>query len=68
VVFADPLKQYFFLLFGNMQVSGEIFSENSILATEALKLQTRLFNISEETRNFELTIEEVNLQCSCAFQ
>jgi hypothetical protein len=51
-----------------MQVSGEIFSEKSILATEALKLQTRLFNISEETRNFELTIEEVNLQCSCAFQ
>jgi hypothetical protein len=51
-------------MFFLMQVAGEIFAEKSILATEAQELQTRLFNISEETKGFMLTIDEVNWNCS----
>jgi len=44
-------------------VAGEISAEKSILATEAQELQTRLFNISEETKNFVVTIDKVNWNC-----
>ncbi|CAL4908037.1 unnamed protein product [Urochloa decumbens] len=44
----------------NNKVAGEIFAEKSILATEAQGLQTRLFNISEETKSFVLTIDEMH--------
>ncbi|CAL5094777.1 unnamed protein product [Urochloa decumbens] len=44
----------------NNKVGGEIFAEKSILATEAQELQTRLFNISEETKSFVLTIDEMH--------
>ncbi|CAN6328370.1 unnamed protein product [Urochloa humidicola] len=44
----------------NNKVAGEIFAEKSILATEAQELQTRLFNISEETKSFVLTIDEMH--------
>ncbi|KAL6619287.1 hypothetical protein ACP70R_034426 [Stipagrostis hirtigluma subsp. patula] len=44
----------------NNKVAGEIFAEKSILATEAQEFQTRLFNISEETKNFVLTIDEMH--------
>ncbi|KAL6912120.1 hypothetical protein ACP4OV_000925 [Aristida adscensionis] len=44
----------------NNKVAGEIFAEKSILAAEAHELQTRLFNISEETKNFVLTIDEMH--------
>uniref|UniRef100_A0A0A9B855 Uncharacterized protein n=1 Tax=Arundo donax TaxID=35708 RepID=A0A0A9B855_ARUDO len=44
----------------NKKVAGEIFAEKSILATEAQELQTRLFNISEETKEYMLTIDEMH--------
>ncbi|TVU19275.1 hypothetical protein EJB05_35414 [Eragrostis curvula] len=44
----------------NSKVTGEIIAEQSILATEAQALQTRLFHISEETKKFELTIDQMN--------
>ncbi|RCV17846.1 hypothetical protein SETIT_3G252600v2 [Setaria italica] len=44
----------------NNKVAGEIFAEKSILETEAQELQTRLFNISEETKSFVLTIDEMH--------
>jgi len=44
----------------NSKVAGEISAEKSILATEAQELQTRLFNISEETKNFVVTIDEMH--------
>ncbi|RLM52872.1 hypothetical protein C2845_PMPSC011948 [Panicum miliaceum] len=43
----------------NNKVAGEIFAEKSILATEVHELQTRLFNISEETKSFVVTIDEL---------
>ncbi|KAK3135674.1 hypothetical protein QOZ80_5BG0422040 [Eleusine coracana subsp. coracana] len=57
----DELKEMTTLVMeDNNKMAGEIYAENSILATEAQELQTRLFNISEETKNFELTIEQMN--------
>ncbi|WVZ98414.1 hypothetical protein U9M48_043863 [Paspalum notatum var. saurae] len=44
----------------NKKVEGEIFAEKSILATEAQGLQTRLFNISEETKSFLFTIDQMH--------
>ncbi|CAN6351119.1 unnamed protein product [Urochloa humidicola] len=44
----------------NNKMAGEIFAEKSVLATEAQELQTRLFNISEETKSFVLTIDEMH--------
>jgi hypothetical protein len=44
----------------NNTVAGEIFAEKSILAKEAQELQTRLFNISEETKSFVVTIDEMH--------
>ncbi|OEL15811.1 hypothetical protein BAE44_0023170, partial [Dichanthelium oligosanthes] len=44
----------------NNKIAGEIYAEKSILATEAQELQTRLSNISEETKSFVLTIDEMH--------
>ncbi|KAK3138855.1 hypothetical protein QOZ80_5AG0374300 [Eleusine coracana subsp. coracana] len=57
----DELKEMTTLVVeDNNKMAGEIYAEKSILATEAQELQIRLFNISEETKNFELTIEQMN--------
>lgn len=44
----------------NNKVAGEVFAEKSILASEALGLQARLSNISEERNNFVLIIDEMH--------
>ncbi|KAJ1262759.1 hypothetical protein BS78_09G134600 [Paspalum vaginatum] len=44
----------------NKKVEGEIFAEKSILATEAQGLRTRLFNISEETKSFLFTLDQMH--------
>ncbi|KAG2619487.1 hypothetical protein PVAP13_3NG075300 [Panicum virgatum] len=60
LVKVEELKEMTTLLMeDNNKVAGEIFAEKSILATEAQELQTRLFNISEETKSFVVTIDEL---------
>jgi len=68
LVKVEELKEMTTLLMeDNNKVAGEIFAEKSILATEAQELQTRLFNISEETKSFVVTIDEMHntLQKTC---
>uniref|UniRef100_J3M4F7 CUE domain-containing protein n=2 Tax=Oryza brachyantha TaxID=4533 RepID=J3M4F7_ORYBR len=44
----------------NNKVEGEVFAEQSVLASEAHGLQARLSNISEESNNYFLIIDEMH--------